>query len=169
MLFVITWWHQPSYLLIIMTILIRCVFHCDVIDAIGAALRFHARRTIQQVFMTKANHIVVPCHEQNFIATNSSQFDMKFWEILNYDWRIVSRLNGPHSLQFTACPVINIVTVNGRMQRLWTHWGRDKRADIFQTTFSNAFSSLKMYKFRVIFHWSYFPGVQSTILQHWFR
>ena len=42
-------------------------------------------------------------------------------------------------------------------------------AAIFQTTFSNAFSLMKMYPFRLIFHWSLFPMVKSTIFQHWFR
>ena len=46
-----------------------------------------------------------------------------------------------------------------------THWGRDKMAAIFQTTFSNAFSWMKMYKFRIKFHWSLFPRFQSTIFQ----
>ena len=50
-----------------------------------------------------------------------------------------------------------------------THWGRDKMATIFQTTFSNAFSSMKMFKFRLRFHWSGFLRVQLTILKHWFR
>ena len=50
-----------------------------------------------------------------------------------------------------------------------THWGRDKMAAIFQTTFSNAFSSVKMYEFRLRFHWGLFPMVQLTIFQHWFR
>ena len=52
--------------------------------------------------------------------------------------------------------------------RLWvvlTHWGRDKMAAIFQTTFSNAFSWMKMFKFRLRFHWSLFPRVQLTIFQ----
>ena len=40
-----------------------------------------------------------------------------------------------------------------------THWGRDKMAAIFQTTFSNAFSWMKMFKFRLRFHWSLFPRV----------
>ena len=53
---------------------------------------------------------------------------------------------------------------------LWlTHWGRDKMGAIFQTTFSNAFSWMKMFEFRFKFHWSLFPRVQLTILQHWFR
>ena len=41
-----------------------------------------------------------------------------------------------------------------------THWVRDKMAAIFQTTFSHAFSWMKMYKFRLRFHWSLFPRVQ---------
>ena len=50
-----------------------------------------------------------------------------------------------------------------------THWGRDKMAAIFQTTFSNAFSWMKMYQFRLKFHWSLFLRVQLIIFHHWFR
>ena len=35
-----------------------------------------------------------------------------------------------------------------------TNWGRDKMSSIFQTTFSNVFSWMKFYKFRLRFHWS---------------
>ena len=41
-------------------------------------------------------------------------------------------------------------------------------AAIFQTTFWNWFSWMKMYKFRLSFHWSLFPRVQLTIFKHWF-
>ena len=44
-----------------------------------------------------------------------------------------------------------------------------KMAAIFQTTFSNAFSSMKMYEFRLRLHWSLFLGVQLTIFHHWVR
>ena len=50
-----------------------------------------------------------------------------------------------------------------------THWFWDKMAAIFHTTFSNAFSWMKMYKFRLKFHWSLFPRIQLTIFQHWLR
>ena len=56
--------------------------------------------------------------------------------------------------------------------QLWqwlTHWGPDKMDDIFQTTYSNAFSSMKMYEFRLGFHISLFLRVQLSIFQHWFR
>ena len=47
--------------------------------------------------------------------------------------------------------------------------GPDKMAAIPQTTFSNAFSCMKIYKFQLRFHWRLFPRVQLTIFQHWFR
>ena len=50
-----------------------------------------------------------------------------------------------------------------------THWGQDEMNNISQTTFSNEFSSIKMFEFRLRFHWSLFPRVQLTIFQHWLR
>ena len=41
-------------------------------------------------------------------------------------------------------------------------------AAIFQTTFSNAFSWMKMYEFRLKFHWILFLRFELTIFQHWF-
>ena len=48
------------------------------------------------------------------------------------------------------------------------HWGRDIMATIFQTIFSHAFSWMKMYKFRLRFHWSLSLRDQLTIFQHCF-
>ena len=42
-------------------------------------------------------------------------------------------------------------------------------AAIFQMTFSNALSWMKMYKFCLKFHLHFFPGAQLTIFQHWLR
>ena len=53
--------------------------------------------------------------------------------------------------------------------RFLTHWGRDKMDAISQTTFSSAFSWMKIFEFRWKFHWSLFLRVQLTIFQHWFR
>ena len=50
-----------------------------------------------------------------------------------------------------------------------SHWGWDKMAAIYQTTFSNAFFLMKIYKFRLRFHWSLFPKAQLTMSRHWFR
>ena len=50
-----------------------------------------------------------------------------------------------------------------------THWGRDKMDAISQTTFSSAFSWMKIFEIRLKFHRSLFPRIQLTIFQHWFR
>ena len=62
-----------------------------------------------------------------------------------------------------------LINWNPRHEVILTHWGRDKMAAIFQTTFSNAFYWMKLYEFRLKFHWSLFLRVQLTISQHWFR
>ena len=41
-----------------------------------------------------------------------------------------------------------------------THWDRDKIDAISQTTFSDAFSWMKMCEFLLRFHWSLFPRIQ---------
>ena len=46
-----------------------------------------------------------------------------------------------------------------------THWGPDKMAVIFQTTFWNVFSWIKMCELRLRFHWTLFLWVQLTIFQ----
>ena len=50
-----------------------------------------------------------------------------------------------------------------------TQWGWDNMATIFRMTFWNRFSLMKIYEFRLKFHWSLFQGIQLTIFQHWFR
>ena len=50
-----------------------------------------------------------------------------------------------------------------------THWGRDKKADISQTTFSFAYSWMKIYEFCLSCQLNLFQRFQLTIFQHWFR
>ena len=52
---------------------------------------------------------------------------------------------------------------NVYLEEILTHWGRDEMNNISQTTFSNVFSSMKMFQFRLKFHWRLFPRVQLTI------
>ena len=56
----------------------------------------------------------------------------------------------------------------------WYHWcvthlPLGKMAAILKTTFSSAFSWMKMWEFRFKFHWNLFLRVQLTLRQHWFR
>ena len=50
-----------------------------------------------------------------------------------------------------------------------THLPPDKMATISQTTFSNAYSGMKKFKFWLEFHWSLLLKVQMTKNEHWFR
>ena len=51
---------------------------------------------------------------------------------------------------------------------LLTHWGQDKMDTISHTIHSNVPCSIKMFEFRIRFHWSLFLRFQLTISQHWF-
>ena len=46
---------------------------------------------------------------------------------------------------------------------------REKMAMILHTMFSTVFSWMKMFEFRLRFHWSLFLIFELTILQHWVR
>ena len=69
----------------------------------------------------------------------------------------------------TAGWILPLYRIAMGKQGCLTHWGRDKIAAVSQTTFSNAFSWMKMFEIRLRFHWSLFLRVQLTIFQHWFR
>ena len=62
---------------------------------------------------------------------------------------------------YTAHRLIHDLVMTGWHRHL-THWGRDKMDAISQTTFSNAFPWMKIFEFRLKFHWSLFLRVQLT-------
>ena len=103
------------------------------------------------------------------------------WGMCNFGIISLSLLNflyytqcSRHKDQIHICPVIHL-NIKYRSIKICiyhvylTHWGRDKMVAIFQTTFTNAFSWMKIYGFRLRFHWRLFLRVQLTIIQHWFR
>ena len=62
-----------------------------------------------------------------------------------------------------------IIVISNEHHVLLTHWGWNKMDSISQMTFSNTFSWMKKFGFRLKFHWILFPWIQLTIFQHWFR
>ena len=78
------------------------------------------------------------------------------------------KLNKFH-LKFNIIIQVKILDIVWKTSAILFQPQCDKMAAIFQTTFSNAFSWMKMYEFRLRFHWSLFPRVQLTIFQHLFR
>ena len=79
--------------------------------------------------------------------------------------------NGFELIQMATLPHYCYICDMWMLHSDWflTHWGRDKMDAIFQTTFSNGYSWMKMYEFRIKFHWSLFLRFPLTISQHWFR
>ena len=67
----------------------------------------------------------------------------------------------------TLSDAVKLFSADGKLHSL-TQWGRNKIVAISQT-FSNSFSWMKMYEFRLIFCWNLFLKVWLTIFQHWFR
>ena len=80
--------------------------------------------------------------------------------IHRYGCLCFSRCHG-NSMLYKVCYVAKFV--------LPTHWGQVKMTALFQTTFWNGFSWMKMYEFWLEFHWNLFLGVQLTIFQLWLR
>ena len=77
-----------------------------------------------------------------------------------------------HRIKFQSSIHLSIKRVlppNPPTDWMLTNWGRDEIDVISQTTFSNAFSWMKMNEFRLGFHWSLFLRFELTILHHWFR
>ena len=65
---------------------------------------------------------------------------------------------------------VSYISLNSPINTIYlTHWGGEKMAAIFRTTFSNGFPWMKMSTFWLKFHWSFFLGLQLAIFQHWFR
>ena len=80
-----------------------------------------------------------------------------------YLWRVPSCINCTSASMVSPCHWFDV------QLSMLTHWGRDNMATIFQTTFSYAFSWMKMNDIRLKFHWSLYLRFQLPIFQHWFR
>ena len=81
------------------------------------------------------------------------EFESKYDILLSikHIWKMLSRIWQPFSWDFIM------------LKFTLTHWGWEKMAAVFQTTFSNGSSWMKMYEFWLLFHLSLFSGVQAVI------
>ena len=74
------------------------------------------------------------------------------------------------SYHLSLCWWPRSMSPHGVTMSTWVNTLRPRQVDaISQTIFSNAFSWMKMYEFRLKFHWSLFPRVQLPIFQQWVR
>ena len=97
-------------------------------------------------------------------------FDLRLYKPLSKQWRgwLFETLSGSLWRHCNALVPHICVSESGFDNGL-SHWGRDKIDAIWQMTFSNAFSWLKMNDFLLEFHWSLFLRFESTIFHHWYR
>ena len=82
----------------------------------------------------------------------------RFWSFCSSSRTTGERMAGRVLVSYIGWPIGDL-----------THWGRDKMDAISQTTFSSAFSWMKLFEFRSKFKWSLFLRVRLTVFQHWFR
>ena len=87
----------------------------------------------------------------------------------HYDVIVMTTITNSETWTICTVEVDVIAPLQHSCDNDLTHWGRDKMAAIFRTTFSNAFSWMKMLEFRLRNHWNLFLMFELTISQHWFR
>ena len=101
--------------------------------------------------------LFVPIQPQYLLVSGMSwlfQSSLKRWNCLN---------------SFPTSPVFSLMG-NVHTNACLVNSLRPRQMDaISQTTFPSVFSWMKMYEFRLKFHWSLFLRVQLIIFQHWFR
>ena len=89
-------------------------------------------------------------------VVDNCKFNLELWINETY---IYGRPLGSRSLRMmTSIKYAHGIHEPYFVVRFLIHNGRDKVLDIVRTTFSNAFSWMKMYGFRLRFHWSFFPN-----------
>ena len=113
------------------------------------------------------------CYSATIHTTGLATLLLHFQDIRRSSICIMRIMNMQAELATFAVEIVNQLNIHTSIHELLNraliHWGRDKMAAIFQTIFSNPFSWMKMYEYRLRFHWILFPRVQLTISQHWFR
>ena len=95
-------------------------------------------------------------YEKKLVAMFIKQLDLGYWLKEKISKGVLSAI----------CAYIcqSLLRVSSHVTpSLLTHWDRDEIDATFQTTFSNVFSSVKMYEFRLRFHWILLLGPVNNI------
>ena len=131
--------------------------------------------TKSMLILIGADNGLAPIRQQVIIWT---KYDRVYWQMyasLDIDELTKALLQFYFQLILDEVAAIEALTGVGILRiymtiiYLSTQWDREKIPAVFQTTFSNAFSRMKVYEFRFKFHLSLFLSVQLTITQPWFR
>ena len=124
--------------------------------------------TICRFNISSAETVVFRKNVDNTIADAATwMFMLSYIGLNRLRWMILQLPMRFKHVEIVIKYIVNVSKITAR-QRL-TQISLDKVAAISQTTFSNAFSWMKSFVFRLKFHWSLFLKVQLIISQHWFR
>ena len=107
-------------------------------------------------------------HHRELMPLGILQLKVKYISMSSFLSWYPSSMQTFQKANISTMPILNVY-VPYFLVRLLKHWGRDEMNNTSQTTFSNVFSSMKMFEFRLKFQWSVFLRVQLTTFQHWFR
>ena len=115
----------------------------------------------------------IPYKELDNIAYQLPNFNdstIEVWELIRY---FILHITGhvityPFAFTLLLVHVVLPHPLTHKNIRL-THWGRDKKDAISQTTFWRALSSMKIVASWLDFHWNLFVKVQLTMIRYWFR
>ena len=124
---------------------------------------FRVCKQSSYIYWTENHKKCYLCCSENFlILCNNKNVSILYHQVIDES----------HRLQIQCSPkscLYNIALKSIKTAITLTHWGRDKIAAISKMTFSNVFSWIKMYEFRLRFHCSLVLRFQSIISQHCFR
>ena len=98
-----------------------------------------------------------------FIKRNSTKNQWRYQQLLKFVYVMSPppTSKGPDVGGQGYCTTFQIVYIE-----LLTQWSRDKIDAILQTTFSNTIFLMKMFEFRLKFHWSLLPCSQRSNEQY---
>ena len=125
----------------------------------------------------KVNLIFFLKYDYSYMVTHAIDWWIKLMNHLILTTMINRSPYARETFQYhTTCHIKRFCQVpNARDRCLWLSnrseiWQACRMiAAISQTTFSDAFSGIKLLEFRLSFHFSLFLRIQLTIFQHWFR
>ena len=107
----------------------------------------------------------LPEFVQHSTSIESFKQNYKMYKLIISSWLFAFCGNWSISVlcNYYSFPLLVVPPQHGCEVISLTHWGRDDMDAITQTTFLSAFFWMKMFEFRLKFHWSLFLRVQLTI------
>ena len=139
-------------------------------------LRYYHYNMIQRKRKTFTNYKVLTFYVIGWFNTKRFSYGSTVTRVEHKsDFELTDDIRIPHKGANHGASIVSIlekidqvVTWQDCMETTAWQIEAETKWTILQT-FSNAFSWMKMYEFRLRFHWNLFPGFELTTYQHWFR